>query len=134
MKYLALEIVSVIALFSAGLIAWDAIGVARAARARRRRAQGGAYGVVVDRVGRVLGTYVDPFADPLWGARMHGADSPWARDAAAGGPVWEGFGTTAAEARRAATRLRNLYLLLPEMHADEEFPPPNGVPGSGPFA
>lgn len=94
---------------------------------RRRYSRGGAVGVVLDREGRVLGTYLDPFSDPRRTARMHDEDSVWSPAARWGesARTWEGFGETEEEALAAANRLRRRHLqLFPllEPGEDEELP------------
>ena len=82
---------------------------------RRRHSRGGAVGVVVDRHGQVLGTYLDPFAHPKRAARMHDGESPWAPPTTTWGEAplaWEGFGETEEEALAAANRLRRRHLQL----------------------
>ena len=81
---------------------------------KRRHSRGGAVGAVVDGRGRVLGTYLDPFAHPRRVARMHGPDSPWSPAARWGDSpfAWEGFGETEEEALAAANRLRRRHLQL----------------------
>jgi hypothetical protein len=81
---------------------------------KRRHSRGGAVGAVVDRHGRVLGTYLDPFAHPRRVARIHGADSPWSPAQRWGDSpfAWEGFGETEEEALAAANRLRRRHLQL----------------------
>ncbi|HWK88581.1 MAG TPA: hypothetical protein VNP72_01250, partial [Longimicrobium sp.] len=100
------------------------------------RLRSGAVGVVIDREGNVLGTYVDPFADPWRNPRMHGPDSPWTASARWGESAlaWEGFGENAEQAHEAANRLRRRHLQyfgLLEAGADEDetdpgllYPPP----------
>lgn len=107
-----LLLVAALALLSAAVVLCDALGLARAAVRRRRRA--GMYGVVVDPAGAVLGTYLDPFAPPLRGARVHDTTSPWASRGADGRMqwAWEGFGATPDEAARNAQRLRLRHLRL----------------------
>lgn len=117
MKLLSLQFVALIAILSASLLLCDAVVLARAALQRRKR-RSGAIGVVVDRWGRVIGTYADPFGRPSRAARMHDTSSPWAVRGREGRKqcVWEGFGPTQEEALRAANRLRNLHLrLLPAL-------------------
>ena len=111
---LALDVVLVLAgLIVAALAVEGAISLARRARVRRRSG-GGAVGVVVDRAGRVLGSYLDPYAHPWRAARMHGPGSPWTPRAPWGevAAAWEGFGETEAQARAAANRLRRRHLQL----------------------
>lgn len=104
---------------------------------RRRRSRGGAVGVVIDREGHVLGTYLDPFGHPWRAARMHGPESPWSPAVAWGesGNTWEGFGETADEAASSANRLRRRHLqLFGLLEPDED----EGLPEDGnltsPFA
>jgi hypothetical protein len=110
----ALILVSIFSILSFALLSYDALMMLLARRRRRRSARGGAYGVVVDRDGRVRGTYVDPFGHPWRAARMHGPESPWAPPVAFGesARVWEGFGETEEDAFLAATRLRRRHLQL----------------------
>ena len=114
----SLRIVLAMSLVAVGLLCVDAAVRAREAWLRRRRAQGGVYGVVVDRYGRVLGTYVDPTQSPRRASFVHGPGSVWTgsdpTDPMAW--AWEGQGETEEEARHAAYRLRQLYVsLLPEL-------------------
>lgn len=79
----------------------------------RRRRDGGIYGVVVNVEGRVVGTYLDPFATRVGGARLHDSTSAWAKPGPLGeGWAWEGFGETPEEARLSAERLRHRHLRL----------------------
>jgi hypothetical protein len=119
-----------------GLLLEGAISFYRRMR-RRRYSRGGAVGVVVDRDGRVLGTYLDPFTDPRRTARMHEADSVWSPEARWGesAQTWEGFGETEEEAFTAANRLRRRHLQLfglLQPGEDEELPEDGMV--SPPFA
>lgn len=114
MKSMALDVVLVIAaLMTGGLLLDGGLGLYRRIRARRV-SRGGAVGVVVDRAGRVLGTYLDPFAHPWRAARMHGPESPWSPRAGWGevSAAWEGFGVTEEEALAHANRLRRRHLQL----------------------
>ncbi|HEU0013110.1 MAG TPA: hypothetical protein VFQ45_05475 [Longimicrobium sp.] len=135
MKELALYLVVVLAGLSSAVVLVDAGG--RLLRWwKRRRVRKGAVGVVIDREGNVLGTYVDPFADPWRNPRMHGPESPWVPAARWGetAMAWEGFGENAEQARQAANRLRRRHLQyfgLLEAGADEDetdpgllYPPP----------
>jgi hypothetical protein len=105
---------------------------------RRRHSRGGAVGVVVDRHGQVLGTYLDPFAHPWRAARMHDADSPWAAPTVWGESAlaWEGFGETEEEALAAANRLRRRHLQLFGLleAPDEDENRPEGGMLTPPFA
>ena len=137
MKFNLLDFVLVLALLClAGLVVEGAVSFYRRLR-RRRYSRGGAVGVVMDREGRVLGTYLDPFSDPLRAARMHEGDSVWS-PATRWGEVantWEGFGETEEEAFAAANRLRRRHLQLfglLEPDEDEELPEDGIV--SPPFA
>ena len=102
-----------LALLSSVVLLFDYVPRAWAAIRRRRASQGGAWGVVLDRGGAVLGTYLDPFGHPWRSPRIHGAGSPWVT-----APphekewAWEGFGATEEEARLAANRLRRRHLQL----------------------
>lgn len=98
----------------------DALLRARDAWNRRRMAQGGVYGVVIDRTGATLGTYVDPTQPPRRATFVHGPGSVWTGSDPSDPTAWawEGQGATEMEARFAAYRLRQLYLsLLPELSA-----------------
>ncbi|MBW3570607.1 MAG: hypothetical protein KY467_05835, partial [Gemmatimonadetes bacterium] len=97
----------------AGLEAEGTVSMSRRLK-RRRHSRGGAVGVVVDRRGRVLGTYLDPFTHPRRVARIHGPDSPWSPPVTWGETAfaWEGFGETEEEALGAANRLRRRHLQL----------------------
>ena len=115
---LSLRVVLVVSTVALALLCVDVFLRARDAWRRRRRAQGGVYGVVVDRDGRVLGTYVDPTQPPRRASFVHGPGSVWTgsdpTDSTAW--AWEGQGATEEDARRAAYRLRQLYVnLLPEL-------------------
>jgi hypothetical protein len=102
-----------LALLSSFVVLFDFVPRALAAIRRRRASQGGAWGVVLDRAGAVVGTYLDPFGHPWRSPRIHGAGSPWV----SAEPhekvwAWEGFGATEEEARQAANRLRRRHLQL----------------------
>lgn len=116
--FVAFRIVSGIAVLATLLIIIDVIPRLRAAHQRRRREKEGAFGVVIDEDGEVLGVYRDPFAPPTRAARLLSRESPWTRPGPHGRPgwAWEGMGATEEEARNAAQRQRRLYLLLrPEL-------------------
>lgn len=117
MKLFALGFVSALALLSVVVILCDALPRMHAALRRRRKRQGGAFGVVVDRTGAVVGAYLDPFGHPWRAARIHDHQSPWVKPGPDGqGWAWEGFGATELEAAGAANRLRRRHLLLlPEL-------------------
>ncbi|HEX5726849.1 MAG TPA: hypothetical protein VFX98_15340 [Longimicrobiaceae bacterium] len=110
----SLLLVGALAVLSAAVVLCDAIGIFRTALQRRRRNRAGVYGVVVDSRGTVLGTYLDPFAAPTRGARVHDESSPWATPTPEGRKrwAWEGFGATEDEALHAANRLRRRHLQL----------------------
>lgn len=137
MKILSLEFVMLLALLClAGLLVEGGASIYRRLR-RRRHSRGGAVGVVVDREGRVLGTYLDPFAHPRRAARMHGPESPWSPAVQWGesANTWEGFGETEEEALASANRLRRRHLqLFGLLEPDED----EGLPEDGmltpPFA
>lgn len=122
MRELTLDVVVTIGLLCGLVLALDALPRAVAAVRRRRRARGGAFGVVVDRRGTVLGTYLDPFGHPWRTPRVHDAGSPWVTPGADGqGWAWEGFGATEEEAYLAANRLRRRHLqLFSWLHDDED--------------
>lgn len=113
---LAMIVAAVLAGLCAVVVAVDALARAVArSRERRHHREVGVYGVVVDAAGRVLGTYVDPFADRVRQARVHDDASPWGGKPdplGNGGWAWEGFGHSEAEARFAADRLRQRHLRL----------------------
>ena len=136
MKDAMLDLVVAIGLLCGLVLALDALPRAVASFRRRRRAHGGAFGVVVDRAGTVLGTYLDPFGHPWRTPRVHDASSPWVLPGADGqGWAWEGFGATEEEAYLSANRLRRRHLqLFPWLHDDEggevsEFGEPYLPPG-----
>ncbi len=137
MRLTGLEFVMGLALLClAGMVVEGGASVYRRLR-RRRHSRGGAVGVVVDREGHVLGTYLDPFGHPWRAARMHGAGSPWSPAVAWGEDpsTWEGFGETEEEALTSANRLRRRHLqLFGLLEPDED----GGRPGDGlltpPFA
>jgi hypothetical protein len=89
---------------------------------RRRASHGGAWGVVLDSGGAVLGAYLDPFGHPWRTPRIHGAGSPWVQRAAPGEKAWawEGFGANEEEARLSANRLRRRHLQLLGLLEDDE--------------
>lgn len=118
MQLWSLHLVAVLAVLAGILLLADLVSRARSAARRRRRAQGGIYGVVVDAYGRVLWVYVDPMAEPRRAARMHGPGSVWTRadPTGAGAWAWEGQAETEEEARHMANRLRHLHISLrPEL-------------------
>lgn len=95
----------------------------RAAWVRRRGAQGGVYGVVVDMRGNVIGTYVDPTGIPQRSSRVHGPGSAWtsAETDEAAAWAWEGRAETEEEALHLANRLRVLHTrLIPELRTQLE--------------
>jgi hypothetical protein len=115
MREILLDFVTAIALLCGLVLAVDTAPRIVASVRRRRANRGGAFGVVVDRAGRVLGTYLDPFGHPWRTPRAHGAESPWVAAPAYGDPhpmAWEGFGASEEEALRAANRLRRRQLQL----------------------
>lgn len=132
-----LDFVLVLALLClAAILVEGAVSIARRLR-RRRRSQGGAVGVVIDRDGRVLGTYLDPFGHPWRAARMHGPESPWSPAVAWGenGNTWEGFGETVEEAAVSANRLRRRHLqLFGLLEPDEDEGHPEDGNLTSPFA
>lgn len=112
-----------LALLPLGLFGVDALLRARDAWRRRKQAQGGVYGVVVDRNGQVLGTYVDPLQRPRRASRVHLPGSVWTGSDPSDPTAWawEGQGPTEQEALLAANRLRYMYVsLLPELRMDGE--------------
>ncbi len=122
LKVLSFDLAIVVAALSAIVLAVDALPRLAAAVQRRRRAKGGAFGVVLDRRGIVLGTYLDPFGHPWRAPRVHEAGSPWVEIGIDGqGWAWEGFGATEEEAFAAANRLRRRHQqLLPRFGDDGE--------------
>ncbi|HYW06113.1 MAG TPA: hypothetical protein VE913_04100 [Longimicrobium sp.] len=125
MRDVILFVALAVGILSFGVVLCDFVPRAAGWLRRRRASKGGAFGVVVDRGGAVVGTYLDPFGHPWRSPRIHGADSPWVV-AEAGGKAWawEGFGRTRDEARTAANRLRRRHLqllgLLQAADGDEE--------------
>jgi hypothetical protein len=122
----SLRLVFALGIVTLVLVCVDAVLRAREAWRKRRSAQGGVYGVVIDRDGHVLGTYVDPMQPPRRASYVHGPGSVWTGSDPADPTAWawEGQGATEEEARHAAHRLRQLYVsLLPELRVqrgDEE--------------
>lgn len=115
MKSQVFVLVAALAALSAAVIFADALALAvRNFLRRRKRRRIGTYGVVLDSRGKVLGVYVDPFAQHSHGARVHTGDSPWTTPGPDpwSGWAWEGFGETEHEARAEANRLRRRYLQL----------------------
>lgn len=105
------------------VVAADALVAAWQRHRAARRRGAGVYGAVVDATGRVLGTYLDPFAREPRRARVHDEGSPWTAPAPGGrrGWAWEGFGETPEEARLDADRLRLRHLrLFPWLAGREE--------------
>lgn len=103
----------------------DALLHARAKWERRRKAQGGVYGVVVDRNGQVLGTYIDPLQEPRRATRVHGPGSIWTGSDPSDPTAWafEGQAETEEDARHLASRARHLYVsLLPELREEQTEP------------
>ncbi|MDQ3556341.1 MAG: hypothetical protein M3409_06150 [Gemmatimonadota bacterium] len=120
---MALELAVVFAALSGVVLVCDALIRARAALQRRRRRREGVFGVVVDRDGRTLGVYLDPFGTLARRSRLHRGDSPWTTTDPEGRETWawEGFGVTEPEARAAANRLRRSHLpILPRLDEDED--------------
>lgn len=115
MRLISFDFVLFLALLClAGLVLEGTVSLWRRLR-RRRHSRGGAVGAVVDRQGRLLGTYLDPFTHPRSLARIHGPDSAWTPAAGWGEETqfaWEGFGETEEEALIAANRLRRRHLQL----------------------
>ena len=114
MKQISFDFVFVLALLClTGLVVEGAVSLYRRLM-KRRHSRGGAVGVVIDRRGKVLGTYLDPFTHPRRAARLHGPDSPWSPPAVWGETAfaWEGFGETEEEALAAANRMRRRHLQL----------------------
>lgn len=103
------------------VVLFDFVPRASAALRRRRASQGGAWGVVLDGGGGVLGAYLDPFGHPWRTPRIHGAGSPWVT-AVPGEKAWawEGFGASEEEAKLAANRLRRRHLQLLGLLDDDE--------------
>lgn len=102
----------------------DSLARARARWRRRRGAQGGCYGVVVDARGTVLGTYVDPTRAPHRSSRVHGPGSVWTGSdpSDSTGWAWEGRAETEEEALHLANRLRHFHVrMIPELRERAEF-------------
>lgn len=113
MKQILFDVVTAIGILCGLVLAVDAFPRAVAALRRRRAARGGAFGVVVNRAGAVVGTYLDPFGHPWRTPRVHNAGSPWVAAGPAGTDrAWEGFGATEEEAYQSANRLRRRHLQL----------------------
>ncbi len=114
MKELSLDFACVLAVLSALVVLFDALPRASATLRRMRRSRDGTFGVVVDRHGEVLGTYLDPFGHPWRAPRVHDRDSPWVTSVGPDGQgwAWEGFGRTEEEAYQAANRMRRRHLQL----------------------
>jgi len=120
LKVVSFDLAIVVAVLSAVVLAVDALPRLTAAWKRRRSAKGGAFGVVLDRRGIVLGTYLDPFGHPWRAPRVHEAGSPWVETGIDGqGWAWEGFGVTEEEAFAAANRLRRRHLQLLPWFGDD---------------
>src|SRR5687768_5097359 len=112
------RLVLILGIVAFAVVLTDAFLRGREAWRRRRRANGGVYGVVVDRNGFTLGTYVDPLTPPRRASFVHAPGSAWTSsdpdDPTAW--AWEGQGATEEEARHIAQRLRLMYLkALPEL-------------------
>lgn len=123
MKSWSLYLIVFLSLAALLLLLVDVALRARAAWVRRRGAQGGVYGVVVDMRGRVLGTYVDPTGEPQRSSRVHGPGSPWTDDDPddPGAWAWEGRAETEEEALHLANRMRLLHTrLIPELRMQLE--------------
>ncbi|HEU4881433.1 MAG TPA: hypothetical protein VFT45_04280 [Longimicrobium sp.] len=138
MKLISFDFVLFLALLClAGLVVEGATSMFRRLK-RRRHSRGGAVGAVVDKHGRVLGTYLDPFTHPRRVARIHGPESPWSPPAAWGETsfAWEGFGETEEEALAAANRLRRRHLQLFGLleHGEEDENRPEDDVLTPPFA
>ncbi|HYH82062.1 MAG TPA: hypothetical protein VEX86_19805 [Longimicrobium sp.] len=120
MREFFFNVVTAIGILCGLVLAADALPRAVAAVHRRRAARGGAFGVVVDRGGQVLGTYLDPFGHPWRSPRVHADGSPWVSEHADGRErAWEGFGATEEEAYQSANRLRRRHLQLLTMLEDD---------------
>ncbi|HEX5869206.1 MAG TPA: hypothetical protein VFY65_02255 [Longimicrobium sp.] len=138
MRLISFDFVFLLALLClAFLVVEGAVSFYRRLR-RRRHSRGGAVGVVIDRSGRVLGTYLDPFTHPRRIARIHEADSPWSPTVSWGesAQTWEGFGETEEEALAAANRLRRRHLQLFGLleHGEEDENRPEDGMLTPPFA
>lgn len=122
LKMLTFDVAALIAVLAAVVVAVDALPRLHAGFVRRRRSHGGAFGVVVDRSGAVIGTYLDPFGHPWRAPRVHERGSPWVEPGIQGtGWAWEGFGVTEEDALAAANRLRRRHLrLLPGLEDEGE--------------
>lgn len=121
MRELIFDSVTAVGVLCGLVLALDALPRAVAAIRRRRAARGGAFGVVVNRSGEIVGTYLDPFGHPWRTPRVHDAASPWVT---ATGPesrdrAWEGFGATEEEAYLSANRLRRRHLQFLTMLEDD---------------
>ncbi|HEU4455980.1 MAG TPA: hypothetical protein VFR81_23140 [Longimicrobium sp.] len=121
LRVVSFDLAIVVAVLSAVVLAVDACPRLVAAWKRRRASKGGAFGVVLDRRGIVLGTYLDPFGHPWRAPRVHEAGSPWVEPGIDGqGWAWEGFGATEEEAFAAANRLRRRHLQLLPWFGDDQ--------------
>ena len=120
MRELIFDSVTAMGVLCGLVLALDALPRAVAAIHRRRAARGGAFGVVVDRSGQIVGTYLDPFGHPWRTPRVHDAGSPWTTTGPDGRDrAWEGFGATEEEAYLSANRLRRRHLQLLTMLEDD---------------
>jgi hypothetical protein len=83
----------------------------------RKKVQGGVYGIVVDRRGAVLGTYINPMQPTRRASYAHRPGSAWTDPDDPTSWAWEGQGGTAEEARHVANRLRHKHMaLIPELN------------------
>jgi hypothetical protein len=103
------------------LVCVDLVLRAREKWRQRKTVQGGVYGIVVDRKGAVVGTYINPLQPTRRASYAHLPGSAWTDPDDPTSWAWEGQGATAEEARHVANRLRHKHMaLVPELSSDFE--------------